>query len=304
MLDRETLEFLRALDPSTRSVYKAGLTAFQEFYGKPPRHFLDAVEEDLYRPRSERRRVAWNVLRQFSKWLEDRGYAPKTVRAYVGAIQSLARYYDIPITTRYVNLPPSVPVSRKYPWTLDKVVEFVNMMDDVELKSLTVTLFQSGLSVSDALSLTYGDIRLEYEAGIVPLCLDIVRKKTKVHFMTFIGKWGVMLLRDHLGRRSRIRDDDRLYNLSHRTIDMKFQRIGRKLMGSYKGFNPFRPHSLRAAFRTILADHGVDRTYIEFWMGHKLPEQEATYISKSREGWRETYRKYAEPWLTPKEMIV
>jgi len=34
-------------------------------------------------------------------------------------------------------------------------------------------------------------------------------------------------------------------------------------------------------------------------MGHRVPEQQIVYVSKSREGWRETYRSLAEPWLTP-----
>jgi hypothetical protein len=34
-------------------------------------------------------------------------------------------------------------------------------------------------------------------------------------------------------------------------------------------------------------------------MEHALPEQQSAYINKSREGWRQTYRQQAEPWLTP-----
>jgi hypothetical protein len=34
-------------------------------------------------------------------------------------------------------------------------------------------------------------------------------------------------------------------------------------------------------------------------MRHALPEQQGAYINKSREGWRQTYKEQAEPWLTP-----
>lgn len=285
-------------------LYRAGLSAFQTFYGKPLKQFLDAVDEDLRKPRRERERVARNTLSRFVEWLGDKGFAPKTVRAYAASVQSLARYYEIPISMRYVHMPASNPISLKFPWTIDKVAEFIALIEDPQLKSLAATLFQSGLSVSDALALTYGDIKLEYEPGVTPLCLDIVRKKTNVHFMTFIGEWAVSLLKKHLEGKANLKPENRLYQISHRTINHQFEKIGRSFIGEYKGQNPCRPHSLRAAFRTILADHNVDRIYIEFWMGHKLPEQEATYVSKSREGWRETYRKNAEPWLTPKNWKI
>ncbi|MEM3875170.1 MAG: hypothetical protein QXU45_08585 [Candidatus Bathyarchaeia archaeon] len=60
-------------------------------------------------PRRERRRIATEVLNGFVVWLSGRGYAQKTIRVYVGAIQSLAKYHDIPISLRYVCLPPAHP---------------------------------------------------------------------------------------------------------------------------------------------------------------------------------------------------
>jgi len=58
---------------------------------------------------------------------------------------------------------------------------------------------------------------------------------------------------------------------------------------------PYSPHSLRAAFQTFLSDHKVDPLYIEYWMGHALPEQQGAYINKSIESWRQTYKEQAEP---------
>ncbi|MEM3628624.1 MAG: hypothetical protein QXE06_04560 [Candidatus Bathyarchaeia archaeon] len=48
-----------------------------------------------------------------------------------------------------------------------------------------------------------------------------------------------------------------------------------------------------------MSDHKVDPLYIEYWMGHAIPEQQRAYIVKSKESWRQTYRQQAEPWLTP-----
>jgi len=194
-------------------------------------------------------------------------------------------------------MPSSQPLSSKFPWTLDHVAEFIGLIRKLEMRSIAVTLFQSGLSVSDALSLTYEDIKYEYEEGISPLCFDLARIKTDVPFMTFIGEWGVSLLRKHLGGR-RLRLEAPLYSVSHRAIDHYFQRLGRRWMRSYKGQNPCRPHSLRAAFRTLLGDAKMDRDVVKFFMGQRLPEQDRVYHSRSRDGWRDLYRQY-EYALTP-----
>jgi len=297
-----TREFLDALDSSTRKIYSAGLTAFQVFY-KPYgtiKDFLDEVEKDENRLRNEKMRTARNTLKGFAEWLQERGYKPKTVRAYIAAVQSEAKYFDLSISTRYVNLPASIPVSSKHPWTIDDVAKFVGMIKKLEYKSLAISIFQSGLSLSDLLALTYGDIQAEFESGTSPLCLNLARIKTDVPHITFIGEWSLSLLRQHLTGKHHTPEDP-IYNKTQRAIDYYFKRLGKKFVGEYKGNNPVRPHSLRAAFRTVLSDHRVDPVYIEFWMGHRVPEQQRVYVSKSREGWRQTYKEQAEPWLTRPE---
>ena len=295
-------EFLNAFKAGTRRVYGAGLEAFLKFYrttgrGEALDDFLDAVEEDLRRPRREKKRVARNILKEFVRWLHERDYSPKTIRAYVSAIQSYAHYNDISISTRYVDMPSSQPISQKYPWTLDKAVAFIEEIEYPEIKSVGATIFQSGLSVSDILALTWRDIRLEFREGITPLCLDLSRIKTDVPFMTFLGRWGESLLRTHLeGKKMRL--EDPLYTVSQRMINLEFERLGKRWVGEYRGFNPCRPHSLRAAFRTLLADARMPADEIRFFMGHKLPEQERVYMSRSRDGWRKFYAQY-EHALTP-----
>ena len=300
--DEETQEFLGALDPSTAKLYRNGLTAFQVFY-KPQgtiKGFLDRMDEDAQRPRNERKRVGRTTLKEFIKWLKAQGYAPKTVRTYVAAVQSEARYFDIALSTRYTNMPGGNPVSKKEPWTLESVTKFVGMMKKPLYRSIAVTVFQSGLSLSDLLALTYGDIKAEYEAGIVPLCLDLSRIKTDVPFMSFIGGWGIRTLKEHLsGVALALKPGDHLYNISESAIERYFKRQAKKFgVGEYEGNNPMRPHTLRSAFKTLLSDKKVDPLYTEFWMGHRVAEQQRVYVSKSREGWRQTYREQAEPILT------
>jgi len=301
-------EFLEALNGSTRNVYRAALGWFLNFYrseygsDKTLEDFLDALDVDMHLPRRKRRRVGRNLLRKFVDWCRSQGYSAKTIRTYVSAVQSFASYFGYNISTRYVKLPSSQPASKKFPWTVDKVGEFVEMIRDLQLKSIAATLFQSGLSVSDLLRLTYKDIKYEYERGITPLCLDFERKKTDVPFMTFAGSYAIHHLKKYLRTRGRLKPTDKLYTMPHRTIDHYFKKYGRKMFGEHTGFNPARPHSLRAAFRTILDDAGMAQDDAEFFMGHKLPEQRRVYLSRTREGWRELYKRY-ENALTPASFI-
>jgi integrase len=296
----EVAEFLSVLKVGSRGVYAAGLKLFQQYYSSKGSvgDFLDCVEREWFLPRHAKRRIAIDILNGFAAWLQDRGYAPKTIRVYVGSVQSLAKYYDIPISLRYVNLPPATPVNRKHPWTLAEVGEFVAAMDKPMCRSIAASILQSGLSISDLLALTYGDVKEEFEKGITPLCLDLIRKKTGVQFITFLGSWSVKLLKEHLANR-KMEDETPVYNVSARTVHAYFRQATKKFAGAFKGRNPYSPHSLRAAFRTFLSDHKVDPLYIEYWMGHKIPEQLRAYINKSRESWRQTYKEQAEPHLTP-----
>ncbi|MBS7612011.1 hypothetical protein KEJ27_07415 [Candidatus Bathyarchaeota archaeon] len=108
--DLDVVGFLSSLRLGTSKVYGRGLKLFKQFYADKGAvsDFLDFVERDRLLPRRKRRRLATEVLNGFVVWLSDRGYTPKTIRVYVGAVQSLAKYYDIPISLRYVRLPPAI----------------------------------------------------------------------------------------------------------------------------------------------------------------------------------------------------
>jgi len=130
-------------------------------------------------------------------------------------------------------------------------------------RSIAASILQSGLSLSDLLTLTYGDIKEEFEKGITPLCLDLTRKKTGVQFMTFLGGWAVKLLKEHLSSQ-RLEDALPIYNVTARTVHAYFRKTAQKYASALKARSPYSPHSLRAAFRTLLSDHKVDPLYIEF----------------------------------------
>ncbi len=306
-LDEDCLEFLDAVEPNTRRVYRIGLSLFRKYYNKPVSSFLDEIEKDLARPRRKRKRVAVNTIKGFVEWLREKNYAPKTIRTYVASLQSLTTYFEIPISLRYVRLPPAIPEAKKYPWTLEKIGEFFKLMD-VETLALASCIFQSGLSLKDLLVLNYGDIKNEFETGEKRICLDLVRIKTDTPHMTFIGEYAYERLKKYLKVRGRLKPEDSLFPVSERTVHYRFRIVARELIRKMRErikygphtWNPCSPHSLRTAFRTLLRDAGAPEEYVEFWMGHNIGDIRKTYTMHSRDGWRKIYMKY-EPAITPSD---
>jgi integrase len=306
MLDQKAEQYLEQLKPSTVVTYRAALQVFSEFY-KPHgtiKDFLDRINEDNKRDYVEKQYVAEKTVKDFVAYLQEKNLSPKTIRCYVAAIQGLAQYFFrfAIINTRYVNMPPPVTKSRKHPWTLETVTQFINTFDEPMYRALACLLFQSGLSLREALNLRYGDIAEELEKRITPLCLDFTttgRRKTGQPFLTFVGKWTCEQLRNYL-KWKRIQPEDKLFPVTKEAVDAYFRRQALRFLGQWHGRCPARPHSLRSAFKTILKDSGaIDEKDVEYFMGHKLGDIEKIYTERSIEQWRAIYAK-AEPFLTPK----
>lgn len=257
----------------------------------------------------EKEKVCQNTLRDFSAVLQTKGLAPTSVRSYVASVQSMLKFYlEVKVALFSGTVPTSVTLSRPYPWTLQTVSQFIESMTDSMYRSFSSLVFQSGLGMFEATHLTYQDIQEEYEKNVCPLCLDFgikTRKKTSFPFLTFISSWAIDKLRAYLDTQT-LTPEFRLYPIGKEAVDAYFRKTAKQFL-NWTGRCPMRPHSLRAAFKTICTDAKViERLYVEFFLGHGKAGKnvEETYISKTQQGWRETYR-LIEPFLTPRpEAIV
>ncbi len=241
-------------------------------------------------------------------WLKDQGFKRKTVRAYVGAVQQLAKYYNLGFSTRDTQLPASNPDLKKYPWTIDEVMRFLDLFDSALYRCFGVLVFQSFFDCSTALELEYGDVKEEFEAGVVPLCLDTERFKTEIPFCSFIGRWGVDELCRWLALRKDLKPQDKLFPVSQQSVAEYFRRKAQEFLGREFAVgerSPCGTHSLRAGGMTLAQDNlrgdqdqvRAAERYIDFFAGKTVPEQKRVYMSKSKEGWRRT-------WLTRVERFV
>lgn len=289
----------------TRELYAYGLDEFQKFY-RPQgtvSDFLDRLEQDLKRTGwRERQMVALDTLQQFTEYLKTKGLSSNSIRSYVSSVQTLCKFYQMPVSLLDVKLPDPTVESKKHPWNLEQISKFIELFDDPMYKALAALLFQSGLSLIDCLSLEYGDIKEEYEQRISPICLDLTRHKTGVEFITFAGSWSMGLLEIHLNGKH-LEPKDRLFQTTKESTDAYFRVRGKQFLGAYStARNPCRPHSLRSAFKTLSNRADVVENFVvEYFMGHNIHDMDKTYTSMDREGWRETY-KLIEPFLDPRTL--
>lgn len=300
-------KFLLTQKPETSNPYSYGLREFAEFYQPEGtvEQFIDRVQIDLQKTDwKEKQFIAQDVLKRFSQTLQTKGLAPKSVRLYVSSVQSMLRHYlGIKVSLYPGSLPASITLSKPYPWTLETITPFIDSMKDPMYQSLSSLFFQSALAIEEATSLTYQDIKEEYENNICPLCLDFgikTRKKTQYPFLTFIGSWALEKLKAYL-KDKKLSPELRLYPVDKEKVDTYFREIAKPFLGKWEGRCPMRPQSLRTAFKTLCTDAKViDKLYVEFYMGHGKPGKnvEETYISKTKEAWRTEYKKL-EAFLTP-----
>lgn len=302
-------KFLNYKKPGSQNIYAHGLAQFQKFYEPQGKieDFLDRVEQYLKQSSWRERQdmpTPTDVLKDFAAYLQAKGLAPNSVRSYVASVQRLCKSNELTISLLNVGLPAADVQSEKYSWTLEQIGRFIDLFNEPMHKSLAAALFQSGLSLIDALPLEYEVIREEYEKGVCPICLSLRRHKTGVQFMTFLGSWSVSLLRSYLEGKH-LEPKDRLFDTTKESVDSYFRARARSFLGSWSTpRNPARPHSLRSAFKTLANKANVIENFkVEYFMGHDLHSMDKTYTSLDREGWRETYR-LIEPFLSPRAAAI
>jgi integrase len=316
VFEPEIQEYLKLKSPSTAHAYSNGLAKFLKFYQKKYGndanfgHFLDRVFAELKKPRREQKRIAETEVSQFIGYLQDKGLSNNAIRMYFAAVQNFLKYKQVAVSMSFINVPP--PVSKKtngkHEWHIEHVKKFVDAASSYRDKAIITCIFQSGLAVNEICDLNYGDIQDEFEAGILPLCLKLVRQKTNVEFKTFFGRDAVKYLRLYLETRGELKPEDPLFTkerarggeerITTVLIEQFFSEIANKVdfvKVRENHYNPARPHSLRAAFNSRLVNK-IDKDLREFWMGHAIGGVARAYLTMPTDEMRKLYMT-AETYL-------
>lgn len=226
------------------------------------------------------------------------GYANNPIRGSLTALQNLFKYYDIPISYAFVKIPP--PISKKsnhkHKWKIEEIKEFVAGAKSYRDKAIIMVMFQSGMAVGEICGLDYGDVSWELNSGELPLLIDVVRTKNANEFKALLGADAVNYLRLYLGTRGELKRESPLFakegtekRVTEGAIQMRLRELADKVFGIDEGrMNPYRPHSLRSAFRSRLTGK-TDGDLIKFWMGDVLGPKAGAYLNLPDEEHRELY---------------
>jgi integrase len=309
----EIEEYLKLKSPSTAQSYGSGFVKFRKYYrskyGKDAtfNHFLNRIYEEFKKPPLEQKRIAEIEVSEFIDWLKaqklssGKKLSSNAIRLYFAAIQNYLKYRNVVISLSFISNIPAAngkKENEKHEWSIKQIKKFVDAAKSYRDKALIMCMFQSGLGENEICNLDYGDVMNELEDGILPLCLKLVRQKTQVQFKTFLGRDAVKYLKLYLETRGELKPEDPLF-VKHRargeerinvvTIEQAFNEIAKDLdfIKQNGGYNPARPHSLRAAFNSRLFT--INETLREFWMGHNIGGVAKAYLTMPTEEMRKLY---------------
>lgn len=262
-----------------------------------------------------------NLILDFRKYLEEQGYAPKSINTFDGCIRgfytavlgkigmvNVKNYRDSFVTTR-----------KDLVLTLEEVKKMLDTVD-LEEKFRIIFIAQTGMRVSDAVELKVGDIRRELELGKIPLAIQFVPRKDREMIgerITFLASDSVEILKQYLEWRKKncevITDDSPLFvGRSKKYGDKKVEAVSAHMfnktikdaakksgLGNGNGtYGRLRTHCLRKFFITQLTNHGVEDKILNFFVCHKIPEVDRVYWFRRVEELRKIYTQ-RQQYLNP-----
>jgi len=267
---------------STYNLYMVALSRFCEFVGKDPDQIIEERLEDL-QSRDPRRMARYEeLLMEWAKYLEDIGLTRGTVGTYCRAVKSFFKSNWVPLSVRTPKTWVTREDRRMTREDLAKMVE----VGDLRGKVLVLFLSQSGMSISDFLSLRWADIYDELEAGVEPIHIHVVREKTMHKYDTFVGSATAEQLRKYVKKYSP-KPSEPLLKICASTARNILSAMSKKAKIEPK----IRPHTCRKFFSTQMKTAGCPNELVEYWVGHVLAYRGAYFIPSVEEQ-RKIYSEY------------
>jgi integrase/recombinase XerD len=230
-----------SLSQNTIKQYKNILSAFQQYCGKPP--------ESITRH---------EIIRYLNHLMFEKGLS----KAYVSNVMSIIKsFYTFLGENEYVKANPAKGISQV---KKDKKAPVYLTQDEMEMliktaiaprDSLMVKmLYATGVRVSELVSIRKRDI--DFERGTIKVFGKGAKERA-------------VLIPDALGQQLReycegLKDDDRLFELSVRTVERSIKALAKRAGIDKK----VTPHKLRHSFATHMLQNGGNVVAIQKLLGH------------------------------------
>jgi len=293
-------------EPATRKLYLRNFTKFSQWLNKTPDEILEQRQKNLRSTDPKIQRTIESYLIKFLADQKKEGYAPATLQVVFASVRSFFEIHYVPLRMRRGDYPKgeSLGVRRANKKAILKAVENKRNRNKISLKAMILFLKDSGLRVSDARLLNYGDIQIPLERGDEIIPITMITQKSKIVAKTFIGKEAIDALKEYL--KARRKGNRRIppepitakSPLFRTWIGKEVKRIPRESFCSNVrqaflriGEANVSAHSLRKFLQTNLEVAGVNVNWIDQMLGHRLINSRDAYSKPTDEQLKEAYAK-------------
>ncbi len=313
---------------TTKNSYTRAFYMYSQFTKLEPRQMINEAIEDAKKDVLERKDIVKIRLLNFYKWLLTeaprvnnkgevigKGTSDKTADVRVQAIRSFYATFDITVKFKGMSKLPKPRTKNKRlklaPEEVKKLIDYTTTPRD---RAIILAIYQGGMDDSTLCSIKYKQVKecIVWETYKHPHKLDLYRKKAGTNHYTFLGRDAVEAIKAYINYLKSVGitldDEDPLFirqvfkgeTRLIRGIDTWHIQAVLREVAVRAGFitkeqlkqthhNPVNPHSLRESFSTILYNNGVDKTKIDFMMGHAVNQQDEVYFENQEEKLRQAY---------------
>lgn len=281
------LKYTKSKSEATLYQYVFGIYRFCKWLKKSPD---EVIEEVIFKKKTVDDYI--KTIDSFVGDLQAENLAPGTINNYVKGVKVLFRVNGVSLTLPY-RLPKNVKFSDRAPTPeeLFKAMEIANVKE----KTVVSMLSLSGIRIGTLVKLTYGHVRKDLEAGIIPVHFHIESEITKGNYHsydTFLGTEAVQCLKSYIDLRrkgtkkippEKLTDDsplirnecrNKIFPVTPASISKLVHDLFLKadiIKKSKSKRYSIRSHSLRKYFRTQLgAINSIPTDYIDYMVGHKV----------------------------------
>lgn len=263
--------------PRTIETYRATLQAFLDYL----------AERDVTHPEL----VTANHIRRFFVHLEGRDLAGATIQKHARSVKAFCNFLvreevldNSPM--RKVAMPRADKLVKK-PFTTDDIEALLKACDEGLYRwrdrAIVLTLLDTGLRVSEFVSLTVGDVD---RAGMI----KVMGKGRKERYVRVGTRARKALLR-YLSERDEAGPGEPLWvghqgPLTLDGIEKLMQRLGERA-----GVSPSNPHRFRRTFATWSAAAGIDAHSLRFLLGHESLEIARRYVEMAKADIEEAHKR-------------
>jgi integrase/recombinase XerC len=244
------------------------------------------------------------LVRAYTVWLHEQGYAKATIARRIAALRSWCRFLCRQgiLTANPADGVRGPRKERKLPHflseeALTRLLEAPPADTPLGLRDRAIleTLYSAGLRVGEMTGLDVGD--LDLDSGVVT-----VRGKGKRERLALLGPDAVEALRRWLEARGSVQHGAALRSrpsqsavfLNRNGTRLTARSVGR-LLAKYlaqAGLDPATsPHSLRHSFATHLLDRGADIRSVQELLGHRSLGTTQIYTHVTTQRLRDSYQK-------------